>query len=141
MYDDIGHAVHIRRRFVDHGQLVAVVIADEACCRIDDEARAADDQHVGMADVIEGLFNDIVIKAFFVEDDVRFDRAAAGVTFGYACRRMDVFGVEEFMAVLAEIAVYAAVQLEDVLAACLLVQAVDILGDDGFELAGFFQFS
>ena len=119
---------------------MAAVVADQAGCRVDDEARAADDEHVGVAYVVQGLFDDVVVQAFFVEDDVGLDDAAAGVTLGDARGILHVFGVEEFVAVHAEVAMNAAVQFQDVLAARFLVQAVDVLGDDGFQFARFFQF-
>lgn len=119
---------------------MAAVVADQAGCRIDDEGRAADDEHVGMADIVQGLFDDVVVQSFFVQDDIGLDGAAAGVALRYALAVEHVFGIEEFMAALAEIAVHAAVQFEDVFAAGLLMEAVDILRDDSFQLAGLFQF-
>ena len=111
---------------------MAAVITNQTGCRVDDEARAADDEHVGVADVVQGLFDDVVVQAFFVEDDVGLDDAAAGVTLGDARGILHVFGVKEFVAVHAEIAVDAAVQFQDIFTARFLVQAVDVLGDDGF---------
>lgn len=119
---------------------MASVVADQAGCRIDDEGCAADDEHVGMADIVQGLFDDVVVQSFFIQDDVGLDGAAAGVALRHALAVEHVFGVKEFMAALAEIAVYAAVQFEDVFAAGLLMEAVDVLRDDGFQLACFFQF-
>ena len=136
----VGGAVHVRTGFVDQDQFMAAVVTDQTGCWVDDEARAADDEHVGVADVVQGLFDDVVVQAFFIEDDVRLDDAAAGVALGDACGILHVFGVEEFVAVHAEVAMNAAVQFQDVLAARFLVQAVDVLGDDGFQFARFFQF-
>ena len=130
--DQVCRAVHIGRRLIDEDQFFAAVVADQAGGGVDDEARAADDQHVGLADVVQGLFDDVVVEAFFVEDDVRLYRAAAGVALGNAGGIFHILGVEEFMAVHAEVAVDTAVEFEDVLAAGFLVEAVDILGDDGF---------
>lgn len=87
------------------------------------------------------MFDDIIVQAFFVEDDIGLDGTAAGITFGDACRLVDVLGIKEFMAVLAEIAVDTAVQFQDVFTAAFLMETVDILGNDGFQLARLFQFS
>ena len=138
--DQVGGAVHVGARLVDEDQFMAAVVTDQAGSGVDDEARAADDEHVGVADVVQGLFDDVVVQAFFIEDDVGLDGAAAGVALGDACGILHVFGVEEFVAVHAEVAVDAAVQFQDILTARFLVQAVDVLGDDGFQFAGFFQF-
>ena len=62
-----------------------------------------------MADVVQGLFDDVVVQAFFIEDDVRLDDAAADVALGDACGILHVFGVEELVAVHAEVAMNAAV--------------------------------
>lgn len=48
----IGRMVHIGARFVDEYQFVAVIVAHEAGSRIDDEAGTADDEHIGMTDVV-----------------------------------------------------------------------------------------
>ena len=117
---------------------MAAVVADQAGCRIDDEGCAADDEHVGMADIVQGLFDDVVVQSFFIQDDVGLNGAAAGIALRHAVAVEHVFGVKEFMAALAEIAVHAAVQFEDVFAAGFLMEAVDVLRDDGFQLAGFF---
>ena len=111
---------------------MAVVIAYQSGCRIDDEGRAADNQHVGVADIVEGLFDHIVVEAFFIEDDVWFDGAAAGIAFGNAGRMEHVFGIKQFVAVFTKIAVHAAVQFQDVFTAGFLMQAVDVLGNNGF---------
>ena len=79
---------------------------------------------------MQGLFDDVVVEPFFVEDDVRLYGAAAGIAFGDARRILHILGIEEFMAVGAEVAVDAAVKFEDVFAAGFLMEDVDVLGDD-----------
>ena len=87
------------------------------------------------------MFDDIIVQAFFVEDDIGLDGTAAGIAFGDACRLVDLLGIKEFMAVLAEIAVDTAVQFQDVFTTAFLMETVDILSNDGFQLARLFQFS
>ena len=111
---------------------MAVIIAYESGCRIDDEGRAADNQHISVADIIKRLFDDIVVETFFIKDDIGFDGAAAGIAFGDAGGVEHIFCIKQFVAVFAKIAVYAAVQFQYVFAAGFLVQAVDVLGNNGF---------
>ena len=64
-----------------------------------------------MADVIKRLFDDIIVEAFFIEDDIWFDDAATSISFGNAIGFFHVLGIKEFMTFLTEITMDAAVEL------------------------------
>ena len=132
-------AVHRGRTFVDQDQVFAAEIADEAGRRINDEAGAADDEHVGFHDGSGRTVHHVLVEHFFIKDHVGLDDAAAAVAFRDALRVQDRGLVEELVALRAVVAEHRAVQFEDVLAAGLLVQAVDVLRDHGRELASLLQ--
>lgn len=122
---------------VDQDQLIAPVVVDQAGGGIDHQRGAAHDQHVSLGDVADGLIQDIHVQAFLVQDHVGLD-AAAAAAHGDAFGVHDIFRVIELAAALAVVAEGAAVELQDVFAAGRLVEAVDVLGDDGFQLSFLF---
>ena len=73
------------------------------------------------------------LRALLVEHHIRLDGAAAAAP-GDAFGVEDIVQIIEFSALFAVIAVDAAVELQDVLAASGLMEAVDVLGDDGCKL-------
>ena len=123
---------------VDEHELVSAVVADEPRRGVDGQGRAAHDQNLRVRDRADRALDHGLVEAFLVEHHVRLDPPAAGAA-GDARAVTDVFGRIEFAAFLAVVAVDRAVQLVDTLAAGLLVQAVDVLGHDGAELAGLFE--
>ena len=75
--------VAARFAFVDKYQLIATVVVNESGGGIYGEGRSADDEHVGIFYVGDRFFEYVGVEAFFVQYDVRFDRAAAAAR-GYA---------------------------------------------------------
>ena len=86
---------------VDDGQLIASEIADKGSGRVDDQGSAADDQKIGGGDGTYSTLNDIFIQPFFIEDDIRLDRCAAFVAFGYTAAVEDVIQIKEFVTAAA----------------------------------------
>ena len=80
-----------------------------------------------------GAFHDGVVEGFFVEDDVRLDDAAVFRTARCRCA-LDEVEIVESAAGHAVVAHDGAVKLVDFFAAGELVQAVDVLSDDGGEV-------
>ena len=78
------------------------------------------------------------VKRLLVEHDVGLDDAAA-VAAGHAFALENMLDVIRFFAAHAVIAPHRSVQLEHVLAACFLVQIVDVLGDNGGQPACLFK--
>ena len=107
--DQIGTAVHVCRRFINQNEFVAVIVIDQSCSWVDDEGCTANNQHVCMANVVQGRLDNVFVEPFFVEDHIWFDRAATSITFRYACRMKDVFGIKEFAAIFTEVTQDAAV--------------------------------
>ncbi len=119
---------------------MALVIIYQPRRRINHQGGTADDQHIRSTDIIDGRFQRIHVQTFFVQDHVRFNLGAAGIALGHAGGVQQILRVKEFMAAGTVIAMDAAVQFQHVLAAGRLMQAVDILRDDGFQFSRPFQF-
>ena len=115
--------------------MVAPEVTDQSRRRVDHKAGTADDEGISAADGRDCAGQYLLIQPLFVEDDVRLDDTAA---FG-AARHTGAVGDEvhivERAALDAVVAQGAAVELVHRLGACRLMEAVDVLGDDGFQLA------
>ena len=68
---------------VDYDQLIAAEIVDESCRRIYGKGRAADDQHLSIADETDSIVHCSGIKSFPVQHYVRFHGTAAFFTLRY----------------------------------------------------------
>ena len=117
---------------------MSAVIADEARGRVDRERRAANDEHVRLRNGAHRAVDARAVEPLLIQHDVRLDKPAAR-TVRDAATVADELGRVELAALLAVVAVDRAVQLIDVFAARLLVQAVDVLRDDGAQLTRAFQ--
>ena len=87
----------------------------------------------------DGPGEDFLIQPLFIEHHVRLDDAAALGAAGHTGAVGDEVHIIERAAARAVVAQGAAVELKHVFGSRRLVQAVDVLGDDRFQLALFFQ--
>ena len=74
---------------VDEDQIPAVKIMNERSGRIDREGSSCDDEHIGIDNSIQAFINGFAIKLFFIENNIRLDKTAAG-TAGNAGRGEDL---------------------------------------------------
>lgn len=139
MEDQVGLVVVGGGVTVDEDQAVAAVVVDKAGGGVDGEAGSGDHEKVGMMDGHDGLFDGGLVKTFLVEDHIGFHGAAAGA-FGDAFAVSDEFGGVEFSAAGAIVSKDGAVELIDFFTASFLMEAIDVLGDDGGELSLLFPF-
>ena len=123
---------------VHEDQALAGVVVDEACRRVDDQARAGHDQQVRLRDRLDGALDDVSVQHLPVEHDVRSQYRGAGGAVGNRAGAgvVDVGERESFIAAGAGQARPVAVQLEDLLGAGPLVEAVNVLRDHGRQLPG-----
>ena len=136
MEDEVGAGVLRCRVLIDDDESIAAEIGDEACRRINDEARTADDEHIGLGDLIDCLIDIIRIKRFFIEHDVRLDHAAATGTVRHGrCQSKEGLCIICRKAFLAGIRQDGAVDLDDIPAPRALMETIDVLRDDGREPA------
>ena len=119
---------------VDDHQLAAPIIPHQPRGGVHHQRGAADDEHVGVCDVLQGFFHDGLVEALLIQHHVGLYNAAAGAA-GDARRRGHGLHAVELAASAAVVAQDAPVQLQHLAAAGFLVQPVDVLGDDGFQLA------
>ena len=95
---------------------------------------AADDEHVGVGDIIQSLVHDLLVQALLIQHHIGLNDAAAGAA-GDAGGIGHSLHAVELAAAAAVIAQDAAVELQYLMAAGLLVQAVDVLRDDRQQAA------
>lgn len=74
---------------VDEDQIPAMEIMDKRSSRIDREGSSCDDEHIGIDNSIQAFINGFAIKLFFIENNIRLDKTAAG-TAGNAGRGEDL---------------------------------------------------
>ena len=113
---------------VDQHQALAPVVADHAGGGPDRQRGAGHDEHIGLGDSPGGPVHHVLVQALLVEHHVGLDHAAA-VAEGHAPAVLDVLGAVALVATGAVVPQDGAVELQNVLAAGLLVEAVDVLGD------------
>ena len=106
--------------------------------RIHRQARSSDDKQFCLLQLAHRRANRRIIKPFLVQHNVRLDDSAAGA-FRHAFTVPDVLRRKKARTLQAIIPVDAAVQFQHRFAACLLVQAVDILRDDRRQTSAGFQ--
>ena len=85
MQGEGGFIIHGGGIAVDEDQIPAVKIMNERSGRIDREGSACDDEHIGIDNSIQAFINGFAIKLFFIENNIRLDKTAAG-TAGNAGR-------------------------------------------------------
>ena len=139
MNDEFGVAVLRGGVAVDDDEVLAFEIINETGGRVNSQRGAGDDEAVGLLDFLQGAAEDVVVEGFFIEDDVGLDDAAVFRAARDAFAAAHKVEVIEAAAGHAVVAHDGAVELVDFFAACHLVQAVDVLCDDGGELAVAFQ--
>ena len=108
--------------------------------RIDRQRGAAHNQQVGCHDVAHCTLQQVAVQALFIQHYIRLDDPAAGAarnTLALVLQHL----LERIGSAAADtvVAQHAAVQLVHPLAARLLVQSVDILGNDRRQLTLCFQ--
>ena len=140
MNDEVGIAVIRSLAEIDQNKLISPVIVYKACCRINIQGCAADDQNIRGADVRDRLREYILIQAFFIQNNVRADHAAA-VTAGYPFAVVDHIGRIGLAAFGAIGAQDAAVQFQHALAAGCLMESVNVLRNSGAKYSLPLQFS
>ena len=132
--DEICIRVILRLVAVDENESAAAIVANEACGWIDRERRAADDQNIGLGDGTDGAVDARFVQTLFIEHDLGLDEPAA-IAVRNALVVADKLRGILLAAALAAVAVHRAVELVDAFASRLLMQAVDVLRDDGLELS------
>ena len=136
MEDEVGAGVLRCRVLIDDDESITAEIGDEACRRINDEARTADDEHISLGDLIDRLIDIIRIERFLIEHDVRLDHAAATGTVRYGrCQREEGLCIICRKAFLSGIRKDGAVDFDDIPAPRALMKTIDVLRDDGREPA------
>ena len=136
MEDEVGAGVLRCRVLIDDDESIAAEIGDEACRRINDEARTADDEHIGLGYLIDRLIDIIRIERFLIEHDVRLDHAAATGTVRHGrCQSKEGLCIICRKAFLTGIRQDGAVDLDDIPAPRALMETIDVLRDDGREPA------
>ena len=135
MDDQVGVPVIRRLREVDQGQFIAPVIIYQPRRGVNAQRRAADDEHLRAADVLQRALHHPLVQRLFIQHDIRPHDAAAAVAARHA--QAVVHGLRRVgrMAARAVSAQDAPVQLEHVFAPRRLVQPVDVLRDQGAQLA------
>ena len=134
MYYQICAAVIRGLAQVHKDELISPVIVDESRRRIHVQRRAADDEHIGIAQIVHGLCQNVLVQLLLVQHDVRpYDAAALAARDALAVVHL-VCRIRH-TAARAIGAQDAAVQLQHVFAAGRLMQSVDILRYNGAQLA------
>ena len=133
MDDEIRLRVIRRGAAVDEHQLMPGIVIQKSRRGVHGQRRTADDEHLRLADIADGLGQNVLVQTFLVKHDVRPDDAAA-VTVRHAGAVVDTLRRIRPAAAHTVAAVDAAVQLEHILAPGRLMQPVDILRDDGLQL-------
>lgn len=118
---------------VDHGDVAPREIVDQHRRGIDGELRAADDEQIGVFDVSDRAVDRRGVEPLAVEHHIGLDDAAG--TFGHAVAFEHRRNTVKLPAAHAMVAVNAPVQLEHGLGPAAPMQIVDVLRDDGGELA------
>ena len=89
---------------------------------------------------MHGLSQHILIQSFFIQHNIRADDASAAAA-GNALPEIHFIRIVYSAALHAVAAMNASVQLQYILASGCLMQTVNILRDDGLQLAFRFQLS
>ena len=122
------------RRLVEEHQPVPLIVSNQPRGGIDVQGGAADHQHIRLRQGADGCLQRPLIQPLLIEHHIRLDDAAAAAP-GHALRAEDMLQTVKFPAPLAVVPVDAAMELQHVPAAGGLMEPVDVLGDDGFQLA------
>ena len=120
---------------IDDHQVVAPEVPDEPGGGVHHQTGAADDKGIGMADGIHRAGQHLLVQALFVKHHVRLYDAAALGAAGHTGAVGNEIHIVELTAAGAVVAQGAAVQLVHRFAARRLMQAVNVLGDHGPQLA------
>lgn len=89
MQSEGGFIIHGGGTAVDEDQIPAMEIMDKRSSRIDREGCSCDDEHISVNDGIQAFIDGFAIKLFFIENNIRLDKTAAG-TAGNAGRGEDL---------------------------------------------------
>lgn len=125
---------------VDQDDRIAAIFTNQSGRGIHDQTGPADDEQIRFTNGVDRIHQDIAVETFFIQDDIGFDDAAALRAVRNRRTKCDkVVNAEKGPALGTIVAMDGAVQLIHGFAAGPLVQAVDILRDDGAEAAALFQ--
>ncbi len=156
MQDKIRFFVKWSGGFVDQDQFVAAIIIDQAGSGVDNKRSTADYQHVGTLDIIHGAVPGIIIKTFLIQDNIRLDDTAAIRADGdITLIPAGASGIVLFERSIDQIFYFIAgeepvtsgtmilsncpVNFIDFFTSGFLMEAVDVLGYNGLQLAGLFK--
>ena len=84
MDQQIGHCVRRGGLLVDDNKVLPAEVAQQTRRRVDGQACAADDEGVGPADGVHGVFHRLLVQPLLVEHNIGLDDAAALVAAGHA---------------------------------------------------------
>ena len=115
--------------------MAATEVPDEPRRRVDHQTGAADDEGIRLADGRHGPGEHFLVQPFLVQNNIRLDDAAALGAAGHAGTVGNEVHIVERAALHAVVAQGAAVELVNGLGPRSLMQAVDVLGDDGLQPA------
>lgn len=120
-------------------------VVNQASSRINRKGRTRDKHQVRTRNRKNGTLHDGSIQRFFVQNHIRLDNATTAATRNAIGRFFSgshhLMHVMELSTAHAVVSKNASMQLEHVLATSRLMQAVDVLGNDGTHDALFFQLS
>lgn len=110
--------------------MIASVIPQQSCSRIDNQTCAKHNHHISLLNGIHCTLDHFFIQSFFIQDNIRPDDTAALVAIRNPFALGNIFCRETLAALCAIVAQRRAMQLPDMLTAGFLVQAINVLGDD-----------
>ena len=84
MDQQISHCVRRGGLLVDNNKVLPAEVTQQTRRRVDGQACAADDEGVGPADGVHGIFHRLLVQPFLVEHNIGLDDAAALVAAGHA---------------------------------------------------------
>ena len=113
MNDQVTFGIHGRSIAVYEYEAFSTEITEKTGRRINREAGARDNHQISRRNRMNGAGNDIVIQAFFIEHDIRFDPAAAGTARNGIPAVADVFRRIELSTFHTVVPVNAAMQFKN----------------------------
>ena len=138
-YEQVSSVIVLGSALVYKNKLVALIIFDKTAGGIYGKRCAADDKNIAVFDSLDSAVNSVLVKALLIKHHIGLDKTAALCALRDKGRIFYVLSIKHSTAADAVIAVYRAVKLIHGLAARSLMKAVDVLGDNCFELASSFK--
>ena len=140
MENQIAGTIPSRFILVNHHKRITGKIVNKAGGRIDHQTGASNDEHICRLYGIHGIFHGIHIKRLLVEYHIRFHNTPAVRAVRHRAaegkKTVHIVGAAALGAVIFQ---NRPMKLHHILTACLLVKAVNILGNNTMEFSFFLQ--